>query len=194
MLQVLGVLVQLAGLTLLFLHWRAKRGLGGGVLVAAWTLMAIGAAPFFFHDSPEKALALGLLAPMAAGLFLLAPDALPRIGPSAAKRKDRTRDNTESEEAVFGAGRVSRNIARWFAALIAAPALTLAAGAAFQAFAPFNAIDRMVFSTLLLIAVGAIVFLWLLSTTRPWRSAFIACCIALALSAGVYAIVSNGAA
>lgn len=194
MLGVLGVLVQAIGAAMLFMHWRAKRGLSGAMLALAWALIIVGAAPWFAHVSPERALALGVLAPMAWGLALLAPDGLARVsGGASGKRKREPRAEEIDAEAPAPAGRRSRTIARWYAGLIAAPALALAAAGAWQAFTVGAAEDRIVFSGLIFIAVWTAASLWLLAAARPWRAAGIATVLALALGASVYAAIASGA-
>ncbi|MDG2521574.1 hypothetical protein P7B02_08470 [Caulobacter segnis] len=186
MLQALGILVQAAGLAALLMHWRAKSGLGGGVLAGAWALVILGAAPWLLTVSPEKALALGSLAPMMFGLALLAPDALPRINSGKVKR-DRTAREPADDADMAAAGRVSRNTARWFSALVAAPALTLAASAAWLAYVPLGPIDSLVSCAFLMAAVLTGALLWLLSVTRIWRHVLFACAAALVLAALAWA-------
>lgn len=186
MLQALGILVQAAGLAALLVHWRAKNGLGGAALAGAWALVILGAAPWLLASSPEKALALGALAPMMFGLALLAPDALPRTT-SGKVRRDRPAREPADETGMAATGRTSRNAARWFAALVAAPALTLAVSAAWLAYAPFGAIDSLVSCAFLMAAVFTAALLWLLSVTRIWRHVLFACAAALVLAALAWA-------
>jgi hypothetical protein len=167
--QALGILVQAAGLALVFAHWRTRGGLGGGALAGGWALVLAGAAPWLLTASPEKALALGSLAPMLAGLGLLAPDALPRVGAVKDRRGRPVRREPGEEGPAAVDGRLSRNVARWFAALIAAPALALAAAAAWQAFVPLGPNDNLVGSAFLIVAVWTAAILWLLASVRPWR-------------------------
>lgn len=191
-LQTLGVFVQGLGLALLLLHWRAKRGLGGGVLAAAWILVAAGAAPWFLNAAPERALALAVLAPMAFGLALLAPDALARIAPNAATRRQRAPVEALENEPT-SPGRWSRNAARWFSGVVAAPALAFAAAAAWQALGPGGVADRTVFSGVAFITVWTIAVLWLLSTARPWLAALGAIAIAIPLAGAAYLATLQGA-
>jgi len=193
LIQTLGVLVQGAGITILFLHWRAKRSHSGGFLAAGWALIALGAAPWFFGVAPERALAIAALAPMVLGLAFVAPDALPRLGANAARKKSKPVPESE-ETATPPPGRVFRNAGRWFAALIAAPVLALAGAAAYQAFTPGSIADRTVFSGFFAIAIWTAASLWLLAASKPWRAAGIACGGALLLSAAAYLFVSQGAA
>lgn len=187
LLQTLGILVQAAGLAVLFLHWRAKGGLGGVALAGGWALVVLGAAPWLLTASPEKALALGTLAPMMAGLALLAPDALPRVLAGKARR-DRIRPAEPADEAqVAPPGRAARNAARWFGALIAAPGMALASVAAWVAFAPLSASDSLVSGVFLLAAIWTGALLWLLASARPWRSALFVCAAALLLAALAFA-------
>ncbi|WP_135213090.1 hypothetical protein [Vitreimonas flagellata] len=192
-LQILGMMVQVAGLAILYLHWRAKRGLGGAVLVAGWALIALGALPWLMHVSIERGLALAMLAPMAAGLFLLAPDALARVGNSATPKKARAAQESLEAEST-SPGRLSRNVARWIGALIAAPALALAAMAAWQAFVPGVNADRFAFSIFALMIVWTAATLWLLATMRPWRATLVTTFAAFVLGGGAYLFVLGGAA
>ena len=142
-LQIAGIAAQSAGLLVLFLHWRAKRGLGAVTLVLGWTLVALGAIPWLLSVSPERGLAIAMLAPMASGLLLLAPDGLSRLGNGAKPKKERGVDPaTALEPETATQGRLSRNVARWIGSVIAAPALALAAAAAWQAFVPGAIADR----------------------------------------------------
>jgi hypothetical protein len=181
-LQTLGVAAQAAGLLLLFLHWRARRGLGGAALTAGWALVLAGAAPWFANASPERALALAALAPMALGLVLLAPDAWPRLAAGSSKRA-RAEPAADLDADAPMPGRFSRNSARWIASIVAAPALAFAAATAWQAFTPGPTVDQIVFSTLVTIAVWTAAALWLLSTNKPWRATMIALIFAAALGA-----------
>lgn len=183
LLQAIGVVVQASGLALLFLHWRTKGGLGGGALFGAWTLMFLGAAPWLIGASPEKAAALGALAPMMIGLALLAPDALPRLAGGKARRERPARASSADEVELAAAGRASRNAGRWFSALVAAPALSVAAVAAWLVYAPLGAVDTMVFGVFLMTAVLTGGLLWLLSAVRPWRRAAFACGATVLLAA-----------
>lgn len=183
-LQVLGILVQATGLAVLLLHWRGKGGLGGPALAGAWVLIVIGATPWLLTVAPDKAVALGSLAPMMFGLALLAPDALPRLASSKTRRQRPVRE--AADDGVAAAGRASRNAARWFGALIAAPGLSVAVAAAFLAFSPWSSIDSIVFSALLLAAALTGGLLWLLASLKPWRDDFI-CCGAALLLAGLAA-------
>jgi hypothetical protein len=191
LLQALGVLAQAAGLLLLFLHWRARRGLGGAALAAGWALVLLGAAPWFLGVAPERALALAALAPMTFGLFFLAPDALPRVAGGAMKN-ERTTPAAELDAEAPTPGRLSRNIARWLASLVAAPALALSAAAASQAFTPGATTDQIVFSVLVTIAVWTAAALWLLATTKPWRATLIALALTATISGATYLKVSSG--
>jgi hypothetical protein len=189
--QALGVLAQAAGLLLLFLHWRARRGLGGAALAAGWALILAGAAPWFVNAAPERALALAALAPMALGLLFLAPDALPRIANGAAKPA-RAEPVADLDAETPAPGRVSRNIARWVAGIVAAPALALAAAAAWQAFTPGATAGQIVVSTLVTIAAWTAAALWLLSTAKPWRATLIAVVLAAAIGGATYVKVAGG--
>jgi hypothetical protein len=180
--QTLGVAAQAAGLLLLFLHWRARRGLGGAALAVGWALVFAGAAPWFANAAPERALALAALAPMALGLVLLAPDAWPRIA-AGPWRRVRTEPAADPDAETPAPGRLSRSSARWIASIVAAPALAFAAAAAWQAFAPGPPVDQIVFSTLVTIAVWTAAALWLLSTEKPWRATMIALVLAAAIGA-----------
>ena len=182
LLQALGILVQAAGLAVLFLHWRAKGGLGGPALAGAWALIVLGAAPWLLTVSPEKAVALGSLAPMLFGLALLAPDALPRVVNGKVRRQRPVREAAD-DSGIAAPGRASRNVARWFGALVAAPAVAAAATAAWLAYAPWNAVDSMVLAAFLLMAVVTAAWLWLLASLRPWRVTLICCGAALLLAA-----------
>jgi len=182
LLQALGILVQAAGLGVLFLHWRAKGGLGGGALIGGWALVVLGAAPWLLGVSVERSLALGALAPMIFGLALLAPDALPRLANGKVRRARPVREAANDTE-IAAAGRASRNAARWFGALIAAPGLTFAVVAALLAYAPWKPIDTMVVSAFLFAGVLTAALLWLLASTRPWRDDLICCGAALLLAA-----------
>jgi hypothetical protein len=193
LLQTLGVLIQGAGIYILFLHWRAKRRHGGGFLAAGWALILLGAAPWFFGASPERALAIATFAPMTFGLALLAPDALPRLRAGAARKRPRPIPDAEDNDAPQP-GHALRIAGRWFAALIAAPLLALAAAAAYQALIPGSIADRTVFSGFLAIAMWASALLWLLAAAKPWRAAGSACAGALLLSALAFMAVSRGAA
>lgn len=193
LLQTLGVLIQGAGISILFLHWRAKRAQSGGFLAAGWALIALGAAPWFIGVAPERALAIAAFAPMVLGLAFVAPDAMPRLGANASRKKSKpvlAPDETETPPQ----GRVLRNAGRWFAALIAAPFLALAGAAAYQAFTPGSIADRTVFSGFFAIAIWAAASLWLLAAAKPWRAGGIACGCALLLSAAVFVFLSQGAA
>jgi hypothetical protein len=192
-LQTLGVLIQGAGIYILFLHWRARRRHGGGFLAAGWALIALGAAPWFAGVSPERALAIAAFAPMIAGLAFLAPDALPRIGAKAARKKSKPVPEAEGRQAPEPK-RFLRNAGRWFAALIAAPLLALAGAATYQALAPGSIADRTVFSGFFAIVVWTAAILWLLATSKPWRASGAACAIAALLGAAVYMLISQGAA
>ncbi|HEX8899717.1 hypothetical protein [Vitreimonas sp.] len=195
-LQVLGITVQTAGLAILYLHWRARRGLGGPVLFAGWALIALGATPWLYSVSVERAFALAMLAPMVAGLLLLAPDGLARSRPNATTRKAKTRavqDAAPLETDSHASGRVSRDVARWIGALVIAPAFALAAMAAWQAFAPGANADRVAFSILALMLAWTAALLWLLASLRPWRATSILGIVALALGGGAYLLVSGGA-
>lgn len=193
LLQTLGVLAQAAGLLVLFLHWRARRGLGGGALAAGWALVLAGAAPWFAHAAPERALALAALAPMALGLLFLAPDAWPRVAARAAKPA-RAEPAAEPDAESPAPGRVSRNIARWIAGVVAAPALALAAAAAAQAFAPGAVADRIVLSMLVAIAMWTAAALWLLSSAKPWRASLTALLLAVAIGGATIVKVAGGLA
>lgn len=194
-LQILGIAVQATGLAILYLHWRAKRGLGGAALVAGWVLIALGAFPWLMHVSIERGLALAMLAPMAAGLLFLAPDGLARIGNGATPKKARAaQDATALESESASPGRMSRNIARWTGSLIAAPALALAAMAAWQSFVPGTHADRFAFSILALMIVWTAALLWLLATMRPWRATFATTLAAFVLGGSAHLFVSGGAA
>lgn len=192
-LQTLGVLIQGAGITILFLHWRGKRSHGGGFLVAGWGLVILGAAPWFMSVSPERALALGALAPMALGLLFLAPDALPRLSADAARKKTKPTPEADDND-VAPPGRKTRNAGRLFASLVAAPLLALAAAGAYQVFVPGSIADRTVFSGFVAIAVWAAAALWFLATQKPWRASLIACAAATILAAGTFMIATQGAA
>ena len=192
LLQTLGVLIQGAGIYVLFLHWRAKRSHSGGFLAAGWALIALGAAPWFLGVAPERALAMAAFAPIAFGLAFLAPDALPRHNASTARKKLKQASNIDDNETPQ-AGSFLRNAGRWFAALIAAPLLALAGAAAFQAFIPGSIADRTVFSGFVAIAVWTGAILWLLAAAKPWRASGIACLCALLLGAAVFMAVSQGA-
>lgn len=193
LLQTLGVLIQGAGIFILFLHWRAKRSHSGGFLAAGWVFILVGAAPWFIGVAPERALALAMFAPMAFGLTFLAPDALPRLGAGAVRKKPRpvldAKDGVSPQP-----GRTLRNAGRCFAALITAPLLALASAAAYQALIPGSIADRTVFSGFLAIAVWTAAVLWLLATARPWRAAGAACVCALILSSVIFVAVSRGGA
>lgn len=193
LLQTLGVLIQGAGIYILFLHWRARRRHGGGFLAAGWALILLGAAPWFFGVSLERAMALAAFAPMAFGLAFLAPDALPRLGAGATRKKLNPVSDAGDSEALRP-GSTLRNAGRWFAALIAAPLLALAGAAAFQALIPGSIADRTVFSGFLAIAIWTAALLWLLADAKPWRAVGFACAGALLLSALVFMAVSRGAA
>ncbi len=192
-LQFLGIAVQVAGLAILYLHWRAKRGLGGALLVAGWALIALGALPWLMHVSIERGLALAMLAPMAGGLLFLTPDGLARIGNGAAPRKARGAQAPPEAESTVP-GRISRNIARWIGALLAAPALALAAMAAWQAFVPGVNADRFAFSIFALMIAWNAALLWLLATMRPWRATLVTALAAFVLGGGAYLFASGGAA
>lgn len=181
LLQVLGVIIQAAGLILLHQHWRVRGGLGGGALLGAWVLIILGAAPWLIGVSPERALALGVLAPMLIGLLLLAPDAYARLSGARARsarpRRPARADPGEAAAALSGTGG-----ARWFSALVAAPALCAAAAAAWLAYSPLSAVDSMVFSAFLMAAILTAALLRLLATARPWCEALITCGAALLLA------------
>ena len=194
-LQIAGIAAQSAGLLVLFLHWRAKRGLGAVTLVLGWTLVALSAIPWLLSVSPERGLAIAMLAPMASGLLLLAPDGLSRLGNGAKPKKERGVDPaTALEPETATQGRLSRNVARWIGSVIAAPALALAAAAAWQAFVPGAIADRVAFSILVLMIVWTAALLWLLSTMRPWIAAALITIAAFGLGAGAHAFVTGGAA
>ena len=192
LLQTLGVLIQGAGISILFLHWRARRRHGGGFLAAGWALIALGAAPWLLSVAPDRALALAMFAPMAFGLAFLTPDALPRLSANAARKKPKQFSNTEENETPK-AGSALRNAGRWFAALIAAPLLALAGAAAYQALVPGSIADRTVFSGFVAIAIWTAAILCLLAASKPWRTAGIACACALILGAVVFTAASRGA-
>jgi hypothetical protein len=183
LLQSIGVLIQAAGILILYLHWRRRRGSHGAFLVSGWALMALGAAPWFLSASPERALAIGMLPPMLAGLLLLAPDALPRIAAKTAIKK--TKVVAGADEPVSPApGSAARNAGRWFAVLIAAPSLGLSAATIWQIIYPGGVADRTVFSSLVLIAVWIAALLWLLASDRPWRAGLAVCAAATLLGVG----------
>lgn len=182
MLQALGILVQAAGLAVLLRHWRTRNGLGGGVLAGAWALIVLGAAPWLLTVSGDKAVALGALAPMLLGLALLAPDALPRLTSGKVRRERPIREAVDTDE-MAAAGRARRNAARWFGALVAAPALSVAAVAVCLAYAPWSPIDSTVLSAFLFAGVLTGALLWLLASTRPWRADLIGCAAALVMAA-----------
>lgn len=192
LLQTLGVLIQGAGIYILFLHWRAKRIHSGGFLAAGWALIALGAAPWFLGAAPERALVIAAFAPMVLGLAFLAPDALPRLGANSARKKSKPVAEADDSE-TRQPGRTSRNAGRWFAALFAAPLLALACAAAFQAFVPGSIADRTVFSGFFAILIWTAAALWLLGTSKPWRAAGIACACTVLLSTSVFLLVSQGA-
>lgn len=193
LLQTLGVLIQGAGIYMLFLHWRARRRHSGGFLAAGWALIALGAAPWFLSVAPERALAMAAFAPMVIGLAFLAPDALPRLRSKRAPKKFKPASTTEDNETPL-AGSFLRNAGRWFCALIAAPILALAGAAAYQAFIRGSIADRTVFSGFVAIAVWTSAILWLLAASRPWRAAGIACACALIIGGGVFLAVLRGSA
>lgn len=152
------------------------------MLAGAWALIVLGAAPWLLTVSLDKAVALGSLAPMLLGLALLAPDALPRLSSGKFRRERPVREATDESE-IAAAGRASRNAARWFGALVAAPALSVAAAAVCLAYAPWSAIDSTVLSAFLFAGVLTGALLWLLASTRPWRADFMGCATALVLAA-----------
>ncbi len=189
-LQMLGIAVQAAGLAILYLHWRAKRGLGGLTLVGGWALIGLGAIPWLLNVSIERGLAIAMLAPMMAGLFLLAPDALARVGDGAARKKKMQAPPLEAEDAIPGV--LSRNIARWLGALVAAPAFGVAAMAAWQAFAPTADVNRIAFSIFALMIGWTAALLWLLASVRPWLAAFVTSVSAIAIGGGAYLFALGG--
>ncbi len=156
--------------------------MGGGVLAGAWALIVLGAAPWLLTVSGDKALALGTLAPMLLGLALLAPDALRRQTSGKVRRERPIREVVDTDE-MAAAGRARRNAARWFGALVAAPALSVAAVAVCLAYAPWSPIDSTVLSAFLFAGVLTGALLWLLASTRPLRADLIGCAAALVLAA-----------
>lgn len=191
-LQMLGIAVQAAGLAILYLHWRARRGLGGLVLASGWALIGLGAVPWLLNVSIERGLAIAMLAPMMAGLFLLAPDALARVGDGAARKKKAPPPPLEAEDAAAGA--LSRNVARWLGSLVAAPAFGVAAMAAWQAFTPGADVNRIAFSIFALMIGWTAAVLWLLASARPWLATLFTSVAAFALGGGAYLFASGGLA
>ncbi len=189
--QVAGVAVQAAGVLVLYLHWRAKGGLGGVAVVAGWVMIAAGGAPWLLAVSAERGLAIAMLTPMTMGLALLAPDALARFENRGKRKPERTGETLEPDASA--PGRTSRNMARWIGALIAAPAFALASAAAWQAWGPGNVVDRVAFSIFALMLAWTAALLWVLSAPRPWRAAAVTTLGALALGGGAYLFVSSGA-
>lgn len=186
----LGVALQCAGLLLVFAHWRARRRSDASGLVAGWTLMLLGAAPWLMSVSVERALAIASLAPMMFGLILLAPDAFPRLRTSSARK--RNEGDAEAEPETRSSHRVSRNAARWVASLIAAPSVALAAAAAWQALVPGALADRVVASTGVLIVVWTFAALASLSTQRPWLLSLVLTVVALTMATSLHWTTLSG--
>lgn len=191
-LQIVGTALQAVGVALVFLQWRGKRS--GALLAGGWGLILVGAIPWLLDVSIERGLAIAMLAPMLFGLALLAPDGLARLGANKRERKQRARQDDAVEAQNAAPGAVSRTVARWIGALVAAPALALAATAAWQVFAPGSMIDRVAFSVFTLMIVWIAALLWLLSSARPWAVTAAASVGALALGGGAYWFAASAGA
>lgn len=194
-LQTLGVVGQVAGIALIYLHWRKRQAPGATGLVAGWALLLLGALPWLFNVSVERGLAIAMLAPMVAGMLLCLPNGLADIKGST---KGQTAKNQAAREAVrsdtksISPGRLSRNIARWVGSLIVAPAFAIAAMAAWQAFMPGSVVNRASFSIFALIIAWTLGLLWLLASTKPWRVVLMTCFGAVALGGGILILPSAG--
>lgn len=194
-LQTLGITGQGAGIALLYLHWRSRQGLGGAALAAGWALVLLGMVPWLLNVSVARGIALAAIAPMVAGLFLSAPNGLADLERNAKEHSSRSRpargttSATESEIAL--SGRLSRNVARWVGALIATPALSIAAMAAWQAFVPGTPANRAGLSIFVLIIVWMATLLWLLASERPWRVTLVSGTGAAVLGASVFILTSG---
>lgn len=193
-LQSAGVAVQVVGVAALFWCWRARRPSNGVVLVAGWLSIFLGGAPWLLAVSVERGLALAMLAPMLAGLALLAPDALPRIGSASAGRRRPSRIGDAGQgDAPSASGRRERIIARWAGSLVTVPALALAAMAVTLAADPGPIVDRAAVSILVLAVVWIATLLWLLAAERPWRVALSSGVGAATMAALTYTITRIGA-
>jgi hypothetical protein len=196
-LQTLGIAGQAAGLALLYLCWRSWQGYGGLALAAGWALILFGMVPWLLNVSVERGLALASLGPMVVGLFLSIPNGLTDLSRNSKDRPARSRavrETTPSDADIAAPGRLSRNVARWAGALIATPALAIAAMAAWQAFMPGTPVNRAGFSIFALIIIWTAALLWLLASERPWRVALMTGVGAAFLGGSVLILASGGTA
>lgn len=196
-LQTLGVIGQTAGVALLYLHWRARNGLSGAILAAGWALIALGTLPWLLNVSVERAIAIALLAPMAVGLFLLAPGGVADLRRGTKDRSVRmggTREATPPAPEKVLSGRLSRDVARWTGALVVVPALALSTMAAWQAFTPGSAANRVGFSIFALIVMWTAALLWLLASEHPWRVTALTLLGAVMLGGSVFILKPDGVA
>lgn len=194
-LQILGIAAQAAGIALLYLHWRSRRGPGGAVLAVGWAFILLGMVPWLLNVSVARGLALASLGPMIVGLLLLIPNGLTDLRRNSKDRPERSRavrETAPSDPEIAVPGRLSRNATRWAGALIATPALAIAAMAAWQAFMPGTPVNRAGFSIFALIIVWTANLLWLLANERPWRVVLVTSAGAAALGASVFILTSGG--
>jgi hypothetical protein len=195
-LQTIGTVGQVAGMALLYLHWRRGRGLGGGVLATGWALILLGMAPWMPGVSVERGLALASLAPMVVGLFLSAPHGLADLGSAArerpARRRTAARDAAAPAAEPPSPGRLARNAARWVGSVIVVPAVAIASMAAWQGFAPGSDVNRASFSILALMIVWVAALLWLLASAKPCRVTLIIALVAAAMGGGIFITTSGG--